>query len=401
MRVNDTATSARVHIDAALVCVMDDDSDDDSLAAASCDLTKWIGQGRIYENVPADIIAARRDVLRIPSAVEALIPATNTSISALLILDLPPKTHCNILDTEEDEESARKPFSFGNLRSEAKFGQNLSRDLIRGRIRTKFGGGTKQKVRTNFSKRPKSVFVLFDLKRDNRRSYHHEQNPVVVPAPVQKQRALPGREAHLILDEPYGGPTLHVGDYARVLLFAGGSGATFTLGVLDDLMGCATLPLGVGGEEVRTTQVIATHAALPGWPIKLSTSIYVMCLCDPDAVLAIPGVPRHRGAAARGRHARGLLGGSAADDDDEDGGKRKSEASSANASVEASPAKVAPVADAEKGDWLGEDAHGGGVVEIAAGPDGLIRETGNAVVRPPRGGVLFGGVYCLGSGRGG
>ncbi|KAJ6504454.1 hypothetical protein DFH09DRAFT_1335256 [Mycena vulgaris] len=63
-----------------------------------------------------------------------------------------------------------------------------------------------------------------------------------------KQLTLPGREAHLILDGPYGG--------SRVLLFAGGSGATFTLGVLDELVGRVTLPLGAGCEEVKTTWVV-------------------------------------------------------------------------------------------------------------------------------------------------
>ncbi|KAJ6529454.1 hypothetical protein DFH09DRAFT_1250430 [Mycena vulgaris] len=243
-----------------------------------------------------------------------------------------------------------------------------------------------------------------------------------VPAQAQKQLALPGREAHLILDGPYGGPTLYAGDYARVLLFAGGSGATFTLGVLDELVGRATLPLGAGGEEVRTTRVvwcwcvrsfgainwfapyllqIATRAALPGSPIKLSIRIYVTCLCDPDAVPAIPGCVVTEARPHVDVMLAGLLGGGAADEDDEDGGKRKSEASSASASVEALPAKATPeskaVADAEKGDWLGEDVHGGGVAVIAAGPGGLIREAGNAVARAnlsARGRRTGGVVFC-------
>lgn len=48
---------------------------------------------------------------------------------------------------------------------------------------------------------------------------------------------FPGPEAHFILEGPYGGPTLRAGDYERVLLFAGGSGITFTLAVLDELVG--------------------------------------------------------------------------------------------------------------------------------------------------------------------
>jgi hypothetical protein len=58
------------------------------------------------------------------------------------------------------------------------------------------------------------------------------------PAPVcteDDEDELPGREEHLILEGPYGGPCLRAREFERVLLFAGGSGVTFTLGVLDEL----------------------------------------------------------------------------------------------------------------------------------------------------------------------
>ncbi|KAJ7925707.1 hypothetical protein B0H13DRAFT_2654226 [Mycena leptocephala] len=71
----------------------------------------------------------------------------------------------------------------------------------------------------------------------------HETREVSVPAnalvPAQKNAGgedpLPGRCAYLILEGPYGTPW--AGNFERVLLFAGGSGATFTLGVLDELVG--------------------------------------------------------------------------------------------------------------------------------------------------------------------
>ncbi|KAJ6560633.1 hypothetical protein DFH09DRAFT_1161404 [Mycena vulgaris] len=143
---------------------------------------------------------------------------------------------------------------------------------------------------------------------------------------------------------------------------------------------------------------IATRAALPGWPIKLSIRIYVTCFCDPDAVPVIPGCVVTEARPHVDVMLAELLGGGAADEeDDEDGGKRKSEASSESASVEGLPAKVAPVADADKGDWFGEDAYGDGVTVIATGPGGLICEARNAVARAnlgARGRRAGGVVFC-------
>jgi ferric-chelate reductase len=42
---------------------------------------------------------------------------------------------------------------------------------------------------------------------------------------------------HVMIDGPYGGCSLDLGDYEDVLLVAGGAGVTFTLGLLDDLVG--------------------------------------------------------------------------------------------------------------------------------------------------------------------
>jgi ferric-chelate reductase len=42
---------------------------------------------------------------------------------------------------------------------------------------------------------------------------------------------------YVMIDGPYGGCSLDLGDYEDVLLVAGGAGVTFTLGLLDDLVG--------------------------------------------------------------------------------------------------------------------------------------------------------------------
>ncbi|KAJ7459221.1 hypothetical protein FB451DRAFT_1141914 [Mycena latifolia] len=137
----------------------------------------------------------------------------------------------------------------------------------------------------------------------------HAADEKPAPAATTMEKAVLGRDAHLILDGPYGGPTLHAPDYARVLLFAGGSGATFTLNVLDELVGRCTPPGAMDGTRTRKVVwcwcvrsfgainwfapyllQIANRAAAPGSPIQLTMRIFVTCrLCDPDAVPAIPG----------------------------------------------------------------------------------------------------------------
>jgi NAD(P)H-flavin reductase len=63
-----------------------------------------------------------------------------------------------------------------------------------------------------------------------------------------------GRAVHAILDGPYGGPTLDTGTYGAVLLLAGGSGATATLGHLDDLVGRCIRRGRAGGERTRRVE---------------------------------------------------------------------------------------------------------------------------------------------------
>lgn len=52
----------------------------------------------------------------------------------------------------------------------------------------------------------------------------------------------------VMIDGPYGGCSIDLGDYENVLLIAGGSGVTFTLGLLDDIVG-RCIKLGRRGEE--------------------------------------------------------------------------------------------------------------------------------------------------------
>ncbi|THH15440.1 hypothetical protein EW146_g5043 [Bondarzewia mesenterica] len=108
----------------------------------------------------------------------------------------------------------------------------------------------------------------------------------------------------VMLDGPYGGCSVDLGSYESVLLVAGGAGATFTLGLLDDIVGrCVKLGRS-GGERTRRIEFawairsfgciewfapmlmeIANIAA--GSSVDLHISIFVTCLCNPEAVPAI------------------------------------------------------------------------------------------------------------------
>ncbi|KAJ7106542.1 ferric reductase like transmembrane component-domain-containing protein [Mycena epipterygia] len=203
---------------------------------------------------------------------------------------------------------------------------------------------------------------------------------------------VPGRDAHLVLEGPYGGPTLRATDFETVLLFAGGSGATFTLGVLDDLVGRCARNGRREGEQTRRVMwcwcvrsfgainwfapyllQIATLAARPDSGIELTIRIFVTCLCDPDAVPAIPGCTVTEARPSVGGVLAGLLGST-----DYVG----SEIASAEPLPECAVVETLPAGDIEKG--AGADVYtqgGGGVAVFAAGPGSLIREAGNAVAR--------------------
>ena len=67
-----------------------------------------------------------------------------------------------------------------------------------------------------------------------------------IPVPVQ-----------VMFDGPYGGCGLDLGTYDRVLLVAGGSGATFAIGLLDEVVGACVKNSreDKSGKKVRTNRV--------------------------------------------------------------------------------------------------------------------------------------------------
>lgn len=69
---------------------------------------------------------------------------------------------------------------------------------------------------------------------------YEEINNIPTTVPVQ-----------VMIDGPYGGSSIDLGRYESVLLFAGGSGATFTIGLLDDIVGRCVKLGRRGGEKTR------------------------------------------------------------------------------------------------------------------------------------------------------
>ncbi|KAF6745042.1 ferric reductase-like transmembrane component/FAD binding protein [Ephemerocybe angulata] len=111
----------------------------------------------------------------------------------------------------------------------------------------------------------------------------------------------------VMIDGPYGGCSIDLGRYENVLLFAGGAGATFTLGLLDDIVGRCVKLGRRNGEVTKRIEFawcirsfgaidwfapalmdIATMAASASSDLSLHISVYVTCLCNPEAVPPIP-----------------------------------------------------------------------------------------------------------------
>ncbi|PVG04513.1 hypothetical protein CPB86DRAFT_1133 [Serendipita vermifera] len=110
-----------------------------------------------------------------------------------------------------------------------------------------------------------------------------------------------GRPVMVMIDGPYGGINFDLGRYENVLLVAGGAGITFTMGVLDDLVGRIVRVGRRHGERTRKIefawcirsygcirwfssqlQEIASAAAKDS-SLELHMKFFVTCLCDPEA----------------------------------------------------------------------------------------------------------------------
>ena len=60
----------------------------------------------------------------------------------------------------------------------------------------------------------------------------------------------------VMIDGPYGGCSIDLGRYETVLLLSGGSGVTFTLGLLDDIVGRCVKLRRRGGERTQRIEFV-------------------------------------------------------------------------------------------------------------------------------------------------
>ncbi|KAF8889553.1 ferric reductase like transmembrane component-domain-containing protein [Gymnopilus junonius] len=207
---------------------------------------------------------------------------------------------------------------------------------------------------------------------------HEEKRSTPAEIPVQ-----------VMLDGPYGGCSVDLGNHETALLFAGGSGITFTLGVLDDIGGAMreTRAEEWGNhEEDRIRLVcsidwfapalmdIANAAALSSAsenPLELHISIYVTCLCNPEAV---PPIPNCDVTVVRPSIYRVLM------DLTTPPNAAKLDSRPALTDISSDLEVELEKEDALKSklSWV-ED--GGGLAVCASGPEGLVREASNAVAR--------------------
>ncbi|KAJ8518183.1 hypothetical protein ONZ45_g4714 [Pleurotus djamor] len=108
----------------------------------------------------------------------------------------------------------------------------------------------------------------------------------------------------VMIDGPYGGSSVDLGSYEVALLVAGGSGATFTLALLDDIVGRCVARRRANGEITKRIEfvwfiksfgsihwfapvlsAITTNAVETSLDLRIR--IFVTCLCEPTSVPSI------------------------------------------------------------------------------------------------------------------
>ncbi|KIO20576.1 hypothetical protein M407DRAFT_245747 [Tulasnella calospora MUT 4182] len=122
---------------------------------------------------------------------------------------------------------------------------------------------------------------------------------------MQEFESTEGRRVGVMIDGPFGGPSIDFAQSENVVLISGGSGATFTIGILDDIVGRVVLDrrLGKATGNVRTRKVlfvwciksygailwfkrqfqaIAKAASDPSLDLEVHFRFFVTCYCSPE-----------------------------------------------------------------------------------------------------------------------
>lgn len=86
-------------------------------------------------------------------------------------------------------------------------------------------------------------------------TYVRKQQERLVGTDESKDRDV-SIPVQVMMDGPYGGSSIDLGQYETVLLVSGGSGVTFTLGLLDDIVGRCLKLRRRGGERTRRIEFV-------------------------------------------------------------------------------------------------------------------------------------------------
>ena len=78
----------------------------------------------------------------------------------------------------------------------------------------------------------------------------------------EKHEGGPSTLVQVVLDSSYGASSVDLGRYESALLVAGGSGVTFTLGLLDDIIGRCTKLGRSQGERTRKLNLLGAYNLL-------------------------------------------------------------------------------------------------------------------------------------------
>ncbi|THH04361.1 hypothetical protein EW145_g5574 [Phellinidium pouzarii] len=191
--------------------------------------------------------------------------------------------------------------------------------------------------------------------------------------------ALAGAQVQVMIDGPYGGCRVDLGEFSRVLFVAGGSGVTFTLGLLDDIVG-RCLRLGRSGGE-RTSRIefvwyMKSYACID-WVAPLLTEIALRADAEESSLdLHISIFVTYRPSVAGLVDA--LAGEGSAAPCCERGGTVCEKSGCCGAK---SGKSVCTCKKSATGVSADSNMEGGGLAVCTAGPEGMTRETKNAVAR--------------------
>ncbi|KAF9494724.1 hypothetical protein BDN71DRAFT_1489264 [Pleurotus eryngii] len=233
-------------------------------------------------------------------------------------------------------------------------------------------------------------YALKEGERFRRISSANEKEVSHSPTPLSPATPIP---IQVMIDGPYGGCSIDLGEYESVLLVAGGSGATFSISMLDDIVKrCAGVRKGEKTKRVEFVWCVKSFGSI-NWfaallaPIaelaatssglELHITVFVTCLCDPESVPSIPNMDVILERPDVYKLLETLITSPSSLSTTSGGGGIEDGEVGADVDVDVE-ARARPQSPRRHPRWAGL---GGGIGICASGPESLTREAANAVAR--------------------